>query len=328
MLGGLGTQVIYEQRAATVLFNFLKSINVPKVFLLPANVCPIVPLVFLKAGQPFAFVDISAETLSIDESAVLARLSADPELYAGVLMVHTYGLIRPTELFFAEIKKIRESFLIIDDRCLACPDFKASCGPYTDLVLYSSGYAKVVDVGGGGFGFLREGLPYVHHPCPFRESDLRMVTASYKTAIESGTRYHFEDSDWLVATPPATSFASYRQRVESQIAGVMAGKARINAIYAERLPAALQLAEGYHSWRFNIRVPHKERLLFSLFAAGLFASSHYASLAGIFAPGEARQAEKLQGEVVNLFNDRYFDDARAEKTVEIVNVHLHDFGGD
>ena len=105
MLGGLGTQVIYEQRAATVLFNFLKSINVPKVFLLPANVCPIVPLVFLKAGQPFAFVDISAETLSIDESAVLARLSADPELYAGVLMVHTYGLIRPTELFFAEIKK-------------------------------------------------------------------------------------------------------------------------------------------------------------------------------------------------------------------------------
>ncbi len=58
-------------------------------------------------------------------------------------------------------------------------------------------------------------------------------------------------------------------------------RARINAIYKSYLPQDICLDDPYQSWRFNVRVPRKEAALQAVFAAGLFASSHYASLVGI-----------------------------------------------
>ena len=49
---------VFENRASTVLCNFLKSNHFDKPFLLPANVCPVVPLSFMKAEVEFDFIDI------------------------------------------------------------------------------------------------------------------------------------------------------------------------------------------------------------------------------------------------------------------------------
>ena len=98
----------------------------------------------------------------------------------------------------------------------------------------------------------------------------------------------------------------------------MQQRARLNEIYANLLPAEIQLPAAYQSWRFNLRVKDKEHVLKAIFSAGLFASSHYASLAGIMAPGECPQAEALANEIINLFNDHYFDPQKAEQVCALI----------
>lgn len=56
----------------------------------------------------------------------------------------------------------------------------------------------------------------------------------------------------------------------------------------------------------------------AIFEAGLFASSHYASLAGIMAEGQSPHAEAVADEVINLFNDHHFDGERAEQICRVI----------
>ena len=103
----------------------------------------------------------------------------------------------------------------------------------------------------------------------------------------------------------------------------MQHRAVLNEIYASHLPAEIQLPGTYQSWRFNIRLENKEHILNSIFSAGLFASSHYASLAGIMAPGYCPQAENLVGEIINLFNDHYFNAQKAEQVCALIMENLN-----
>ncbi len=103
----------------------------------------------------------------------------------------------------------------------------------------------------------------------------------------------------------------------------MEHRAALNKIYTEALPVEIQLSTAYQSWRFNIRVKDKERTLNAIFASGLFASSHYASLAGIMAGGHCDQAEILANEVINLFNDHFFNEQSAEQVCKIIRENLN-----
>jgi len=114
----------------------------------------------------------------------------------------------------------------------------------------------------------------------------------------------------------------YRQQIQEGLETSVQHRATLNKIYANRLPAEIQLSREYQSWRFNIRLKNKERVLKAIFSAGLFASSHYASLAGIMAPGRCLQAENLANEIINLFNDRYFDPQKTEDVCAVIMENL------
>ncbi len=65
---------IQEIRAVKTLYNFLKLNQFTKPFLIPANVCAILPLTFLKANATFEFVDISTDNYCIDQNTVFQLL--------------------------------------------------------------------------------------------------------------------------------------------------------------------------------------------------------------------------------------------------------------
>lgn len=146
--------IITANRASTVLCNFLKSKKFDKPFLLPANVCPVVPLSFMKAGVDFDFVDI-------DENHAMSRqLALDKSKsknYAGLLFVHAYGREFDNDSFYGEIKKNEKGFSIIDDCCLCQPDLSGELSDNVDLHLCSTGYAKYVELSFGGYGMVRGG---------------------------------------------------------------------------------------------------------------------------------------------------------------------------
>jgi hypothetical protein len=84
----------------------------------------------------------------------------------------------------------------------------------------------------------------------------------------------------------------------------------------------IQLPAEFQTWRFNIRVKNKQPSLEKIFSAGLFASSHYASLADIMGEQKAPCAENLAKSVINLFNDHHFTSDQAEQVCKIILENL------
>jgi hypothetical protein len=307
--------IVTAPRAAAILYHLLRSRPDRRPFLLPANICPIVPLTFLKADIPFAFVDLEPATLNLDLVHAAAQLRTGT--FGGILYAHTYGDESTPVGFFTDIKQRDENLLLIDDRCLCFPDLQPDPQNPADVLLYSTGYAKMVDLGSGGYAFLRPDIKYHPQALPFNPTRYEEIEKDYKKCITSQARFQYTDSDWL-QTDPATAWKMYQCQIADAGPGSRAHRMEVNAVYAARLPAEICLPERFQLWRFNIRVKNKAEVLKNIFDAGLFASSHYASLAGIFAPGSCPQTEALAGSVINLFNDNYYTVEMAERTCDII----------
>ncbi|MFZ5911623.1 MAG: hypothetical protein ACOYYU_16535 [Chloroflexota bacterium] len=313
-------QIVQAPRASAILYNLLTSRADRRPWLLPANICPIVPLTFFKAGVPFELVDISAETLHIDLEQAEGRLRRGG--YGGLLYAHTYAEPSTPSAFFQSVKSRYPDVLLVDDRCLCVPDLEPDAGMTADVVLYSTVYAKIVDLGAGGYAFLKDEVCHYANPLPFDPADYDELEKAYKRTLLDGVAFTYQDSDWLQTDADLPSWSEYRRRIEQGLKDTLAQRAALNAVYAALLPVEVQLPPAYQTWRFNIRVKDKDRVLAAIFKAGLFASSHYVSLAGIMAPGHCPNAEALAGEVVNLFNDHHFDPQKARQVCAVILENL------
>lgn len=141
----------FANRASALLCNFVHMNRFRRPFLLPANVCPVVPLSFLKAGVDFEFVDID-DSHAMNKDVALDKLSTGK--FDGLLYVHAYGKINNNTRFYDDIKSINPNLCIIDDRCLCCPNTEDKMLNNIDLQLFSTGYAKYVELSFGGFAKL------------------------------------------------------------------------------------------------------------------------------------------------------------------------------
>ena len=307
-------RIVQAPRASAVLYQLLLSQKEKRLWLLPANICPIVPVTFMKAGVPFELIDISAATLHMDLKQAEAWIRKRKA--GGLLYAHTYGESSTPNDFFETAKSLNPEMLIVDDRCLCIPGFARSAG--ADLTLFSTGYAKIFEMNFGGYAVINEDV--AHHPVHLKYDPAHYVEIerSYQTAIHDRVRYDYRGGDWLETDAALPEWDQYRSRIENGLTLSLAQRKTLNAIYASRLPSEIQLPEAYQLWRFNIRVKNKPRVLKAIFDNGLFASSHYASLAGIMSEGHAPVADGLADEVINLFNDHHFDVQRAERICEII----------
>jgi hypothetical protein len=312
-------QLILAPRASAILYGILVGRADLRPWLLPANICPIVPITFLKARVPFEFIDISAATLNMDLEQ--AENSIKSGKFGGLLYAHTYGEQTTPLEFFSAIKKVAPKLMIVDDRCLCVPDLEPV---YTsaDVILYSTGYAKIVELNFGGYAFLRDGFEYYPASLPFNPEHHDDIEKLYKQAIQKREKFIYHDGNWLQIDPPFPAWYDYSLQIETKRKDSLILRESLNRIYQSRLPKEMQLPQNYQMWRFNIRVQNKSQILNAIFKAGLFASSHYASMAGIMADDSAPHAESLADEVINLFNDEHFDEEKAQKTCDIILRNL------
>jgi hypothetical protein len=313
-------QIIQAPRASAILYNLLVSQVNSLPWLLPANICPIVPITFFKARVPFEFVDISPATLNVDLERAEALVKT--RRYRGLLYAHTYGEPSTPSEFFANAKSLYPELLILDDRCLCIPDLEPDADSLADVALYSTGYAKIVELNFGGYAFMKEGVQYQPEPILFTPQDYDELETSYKESVSTRTRFIYEETNWLETVSSWPAWYDYRHQIESRLSNSLGQRSMLNDIYASRLPDEIQLSKVYQTWRFNIRVKNKKRIMDAIFNAGSFASSHYASLAGIMSEGEAPHAGKLADEVINLFNDHHFSIEQAEQVCAIIMENL------
>ena len=311
--------IAFERRASVVLYFYLRSIERSGVWLLPANVCPVVPAVFLKAERTFDFVDVEKDTLCIDRNAVIALLQKSPKRYAGILFVRTYGHPGDFDPFFSAVKKLA-NFRIIDDACLSRPHFEHS-GGNADLELNSTGYSKYVDLGWGGWGMFRDQPDYLRINQPFDPSAHEALVSQFHDSLSKKRTFSYTDIPWLDCGDPHMTWDEYQQIVESKATEAAAHKAIINEVYDQFL-SKWKLPSGIAEWRYTILCKHPPKVLEAIFAAGHFASSHYASLAPMFGEGSTPLADLYGKQVVNLFNDFRYTEARALELARLVNTFL------
>jgi hypothetical protein len=279
--------IAFERRASTILYNVLRARQDPRPFLVPANMCSIVLETFEAASQPIQLADIEESELTINANEV------DPDAFAGILFVRTYGTERDPSPLFRRLRDQSRDLLIIDDKCLCMPDCDgSSVSSFSDITLFSTGYAKHADVGYGGFAHLAEGM-------------------QYRRALDAPA--------WLDNRPPDEAWSSYRRVVMQASSSSAEHKLQLNTIYRERIPARVQLPEEFQAWRFNIRVPEPDQLIAVLTREGLFAGRHYP------ASENFPVAASLYREVVNLFNDRHYTEQQARRTSEIVGSYVAEF---
>jgi hypothetical protein len=157
---------------------------------------------------------------------------------------------------------------------------------------------------------------------PFRRDDHDEIEKSYKEFIRRRAKFVYQDSDWLDTETAVPAWDDYCQQIEQGLVETLEHRGLLNQIYATMLPAEIQLPAPFQTWRFNILVRDKGRILNAIFASGLFASSHYASLAKIMDDGTAPQAEALAERIINLFSDHHFSADQAEQVCKIILENL------
>ena len=307
-------KIIHAPRASAILCNLLTSRKQARPWLMPANICPIVPITFMKAQVPFVLMDISAQSLHMDLDHVGALI--EKREFGGLLYAHTYGDESTPHEFFRFAKSIDPGLIIVDDRCLCVPGFETASP--ADVVLFSTGYAKIVELEFGGYAFMSDEVEYQPVSLPFHQEDHAQLEEQYKIALQERRPFEYRDSDWLMTDIDMPAWGDYRRQIEADLESSLAHRKSLNDIYRSRLPSEIQLPAQYQTWRFNIRVKNKDRIIQAIFADQLFASSHYASLAGIMAKARAPAAEVLADEVINLFNDHNFTAEMAGRTCDTI----------
>ena len=309
---------VFENRASAVLYYFLTSNTVEYPFLLPANVCPIVPLTFLKAGVSFEFVDID-ETHAMDKKQCLAKLNKGN--YSGVLFVHAYGNNFDNSEFYAQIKAVKSSIYIIDDRCLCIPRLTANVCPNVDLELYSTGYAKYVELSYGGWGIIDDKLNYNKREVKFDSAELKEQMDYIRYCLNNRQIYTKKIDCWLDGSP-LNNPSLYLKEVEDSLLLIQKHKEKINRIYRYNLPQENQWGIRYNDWRFMLCVDKRDEILDAIFKAGLFAGTNFPSVAYLFHEENFLIAEKESKSILNLFNDFRVDELFANRLCEIINSKL------
>jgi dTDP-4-amino-4,6-dideoxygalactose transaminase len=283
--------MIIEHRASSILYHFLISKVAKGVFVLPVNICPIVPLVFESANIQIEYCDINLKDYCIDYKSVIELIEKNPLKYSGVLFNHSYGFGNSPTTFFNQLKKVNSNILIIDDKCLCVPDFLTDS--LADLTLFSTGHSKYVDLNIGGIGILKtsESLKL------FTEIKLKN-----NVILKQG-----------IFKPKENEYFRIIQEEQEKTAY---HKKAINDIYYYYLKNAEQLGTSWNNWRFNILVPkNSDLMLKDIFNAGFFASKHYKPMNFGLCPN----AEKLYYRIVNLFNDKNMSIEKAEELAKFLN---------
>ena len=253
-------RVVYDSRASAIIYNLIKS-NInhfkDKQIILPSNICPIVPISLMKADIDFIFIDIDRETLCLDHKLLLDFLKTKGPIISCIFYVRTFGYIEDLEVLFNNIVDNYPNILIVDDRCAGIPDFSLKERTKSHIVLFSTGYAKYVEIGWGGFAFIDPNIEYNRNELVFNNGDHERLIADINASISKQSIFNYKHNDWL-ENSIKMPLERYIDIILKEIIKVKNHKNQLNAIYREYIPKEISLMDGFQNWRFSLFVDKKE----------------------------------------------------------------------
>lgn len=311
---------VYNTRASTILYSYLLKNKGDGLWMIPVNVCHLIPACFIKADCPFEIIDVSKKTLAIDENIILQKLLKNPKKYSGILTVRNYGKETGQVSFFSKIKKLTPHLKIIDDACLGYPDFNNKLPKEVNLELYSTGYSKAIDIGYGGFGKIHtsDSLEIIMD-FNFDEKSLVEMNQHYINSINNSTHINeaIFKSNWL--NSESIDVKNYKKEVNLFFPKAQSHKTKLNKIYDDLLLPKFKEKRLSVHWRYNLKLANPNFVLDKINQQGLFASRHYYPLNKVFMKNLCPEWETAFSFMLNLFNDFRFNEENARDCCKIIN---------
>jgi dTDP-4-amino-4,6-dideoxygalactose transaminase len=289
--------MVVAGRACEILYQLIVSTGRDAEYLIPANCCTSVSMTFPAAGVRPTYIDIDPVNLTIDHRLVKERIAATPERQHVLLYIRTYGNVDAAENFFVELKTLSPGILIVDDRCLCFPSLRMGwSGTAADVVLFSTGAGKLVELGAGGYAFLRDSVRYEpqHHEFdPQLESELiQRIQSAPDTALEM-------PAAWISNT--TVSRLSYLSRVWLWRYFEFAKNLIIGRLYRILLSSSAAGTIIPSTWRYCVRLSSdRERVRLALKKAGIFSSTLYPPPEPLFTLQRFPNAQRLSDEILNI----------------------------
>lgn len=306
-------------RASAVLCHFLRNGKFDSPFLLPANVCPVVPLSFMKAGVGFEFVDIDG-THALSKELAFEKIKSGK--YAGLVFVHAYGRHFDNASFYKVIKEVAPDSCIIDDCCLCQPDLSGILPENVDMSLFSTGYAKYVELSFGGYGVTKYGMS-TFGVFDYSEAEETKQLTYIKECLRDGKVYDLPANyPWLDGSKIQITQEQYFDVIRKQLPVVQKQKESINKIYRDELPQSVQWGEDYENWRFMITVDNRDEILEAIFENHLFAGTNFPSVSWMFKQQHYERAESEAKHILNLFNDHRVNEEFAHRICNVINSKI------
>ena len=308
-------KIVTGNRASSILYNWLLSNDIKGRVLIPCNICETVPSTYIKAGLDVSFADISLKDYEMDESEMLSFCNQYPE---GIIHFnHTFGHVDKNKYnLLADIQN-KYHVRIVDDCCLCIPEFEVEENSPFDIRLYSTGHVKPVDIDTGGYAFIQDKYEYLINDFSFDpkseekfENHISRCRKDFEKVDEKILKGNWLNLDFNI--PEKQYFLTLRQHKDK----VIKHKKSLNNIY-KSLPGSMPME--FNNWRYNLIVENQDECIKSLFEEGLFCSAHYMSLCnGYFCKKLTPNCDYLFKHVINLFNDFYYTEQQASRTVEIL----------
>lgn len=339
---GRGASAIYM-----VLSNLAPSLDWPGVLIAPANVCYAALYPALYAGWSIRFVDVSADDGNLTAAGVEGALSAGDA--SALLAPHMYG--QPISELPAIASVCRSANVTLIEDCASCMGATASypVGKVGDYAVYSTGYAKVVDVGFGGL-LASETDPLdwtaeIDETLPLLTEELEQTENLFSKVYRTLRSFPDNNLDQAIyrTLPEATRdlflhrlAADDKQHVLDALADLddivafrRACQTECMRLWEQEAPAgarAYPYRDGAVPWRFTFLVEPSVRkpLVGTCLDAGVPISDWYPSIAPMLGDlGSYPAAEAMGDAILNLPLTDETVEAHLPKTLELL-AHLQE----
>lgn len=311
-------KVTHLNRGLGIIYLFVKNnFNHISNWLIPATICFSVPLLFLKLKKRITFYDFG-----FNPDLILERVPKNEKV--GILIFDYYGK-KWEESCIAYLKNYFDC--IIHDCCLSYPEtvIENISAKHADLVVFSTGPKKTVDIGYGALGYYKSCYDMRTETISYSEEwkkNYCKLEQNWKKSLNNHSvfsNFKCVASDWIDISSSKIE-DDYVDEVKKKNRQVKKIKTKINSIYEEIIPDELKLKGLSNDWRYNITIDHPEVILNEFRQHNLFASTHYANTAQILGYGneELNKSLFVEKHIINLFNDFYYDTNMAEISARII----------
>ena len=318
MIENIKKNHLYVGRGSTAIYLILKTNISEKEVILPANICyaAIYPVIY--SNNIPIFVDINKKTNNMDYDEVIKKITPNT---GAIIYPYMYGNID------CDIIKIKEycnkhNILLIEDCASAMGAYIEGIpvGSIGDYSVFSTGHAKIVDVGNGGLILSDNLLLKIEEENnklslfnEEKENKIQSFSKTYRILrnsddIDKQKDFFSNDYHDLFIYRNDDDFVDRIKDGINDLSNIIDSRNSKYDLFVKSIHKTddfeiMELGEGSVAWRFSIiiyDILKRKELISKLLQSNLFVSDWYPNLGKIFDGGTYPNANYIEKRILNF----------------------------